>query len=52
MVPYLSGNITKTIIPFSKKKKNTRDDLVNDASAAVPWFHENHMVANPENFKV
>ena len=32
--------------------ENLRDGLVNDANAAVTWFHENHIVANPENFKV
>ena len=27
------------------------DDLVSDANAAVTWFHENRMVANPEKFQ-
>ena len=31
--------------------ENLLDDLVNDANAAVTWFHENHMVANPEKFQ-
>ena len=31
--------------------ENLLDDIVNDANAAVTWFHENHMVANPENFQ-
>ena len=31
--------------------ENLLDDHVNDANAAVTWFHENHMVANPEKFQ-
>ena len=31
--------------------ENLRDDLVNDANAAATWFHENHMVTNPEKFQ-
>ena len=31
--------------------ENLLDHLVNDANAAVTWFHENHMVANPEKFQ-
>ena len=31
--------------------ENLKIDLVNDANAAVTWFHENHMVANPDEFQ-
>ena len=31
--------------------ENLKIDLVNDATAAVTWFHENHMVANPDKFQ-
>ena len=30
--------------------ENLQIDLVNDVNAAVTWFNENHMVANPEKF--
>ena len=30
---------------------NLKIDLVKDANAAVTWFHENHMVANPDKFQ-
>ena len=38
---------------FNKQEwtKNLKIDLVNDANAAVTWFHENHMVANPDKFQ-
>ena len=31
--------------------ENLKIDLVNDANAAVTWFNENHMVANPDKFQ-
>ena len=31
--------------------ENLKIDLVNDANAAVTWFHENHMIANPDKFQ-
>ena len=31
--------------------ENLLDDLVNDANAAVTWFHKNHLVANPEKIQ-
>ena len=42
----ISGNIANYA-----DVENLLDDLVNDAKAAVTWFHENHMVANPEKFQ-
>ena len=31
--------------------ENLKIDLVNDANAVVTWFHENHMVANPDKIE-
>ena len=31
--------------------ENLKIDLVNDVNAGVTWFHENHMVANPDKFQ-
>ena len=31
--------------------ENLKIDLVNDVNAAVTWFHENHMIANPDKFQ-
>ena len=31
--------------------ENLKIDLMNDANAAVTWFHENHMVTNSDKFQ-
>ena len=31
--------------------ENLKIDLVNDANAAVTWFHENHIMASPDKFQ-
>ena len=53
----LSGNIANNADDNHLYNKNIcvenlLDDLVNDANAAVTWFHEKHMVANPEKFSI
>ena len=52
----LSGKIANQTHAYHLYNKNEcienlKIDLVIDANAAVTWFHENHMVANPGKFQ-